>query len=105
MAHHFGADLHEFSPRLVSDHCLTAAAATGPQAYAAVQGAIASWIGQVVLFGYWPIISSKPLGLPGFTPTRAARSAPSTLSASNAIAPSSSQLRIDAGRARSLVAS
>jgi hypothetical protein len=30
---------------------LTAAAATGPQAYAAVQGAIASWIGQVVLFG------------------------------------------------------
>jgi hypothetical protein len=30
---------------------LTAAAATGPQAYAAVQGAIASWIGRVVLFG------------------------------------------------------
>jgi hypothetical protein len=30
---------------------LTAAAATAPQAYAAVQGAIASWIGQVVLFG------------------------------------------------------
>jgi succinate dehydrogenase / fumarate reductase, cytochrome b subunit len=28
------------------------AAATGPQAYAAVQGAIASWIGQIVLFGY-----------------------------------------------------
>ena len=27
------------------------AAATGPQAYAAVQGAIASWIGQIVLFG------------------------------------------------------
>jgi len=26
------------------------AAATGPQAYAAVQGAIASWIGQIVLF-------------------------------------------------------
>jgi|NGEPerStandDraft_6_1074524.scaffolds.fasta_scaffold01904_5 hypothetical protein len=51
MAHHFGADPHEFSPRLVSDHCLTAAAATAPQAYAAVQGAIASWIGQVVLFG------------------------------------------------------
>lgn len=27
------------------------AASTGPQAYAAVQGAIASWIGQIVLFG------------------------------------------------------
>jgi succinate dehydrogenase / fumarate reductase cytochrome b subunit len=27
------------------------AAATGPRAYAAVQGAIASWIGRVVLFG------------------------------------------------------
>jgi succinate dehydrogenase / fumarate reductase cytochrome b subunit len=27
------------------------AAATGSQAYAAVQGAIASWIGQIVLFG------------------------------------------------------
>jgi succinate dehydrogenase / fumarate reductase, cytochrome b subunit len=27
------------------------AAATGPQAYAIVQGAIASWIGQIVLFG------------------------------------------------------
>ena len=27
------------------------AAATGPQAYAAVQGAIGSWIGQSVLFG------------------------------------------------------
>ncbi len=27
------------------------AAARGPQAYAAVQGAIASWIGQIVLFG------------------------------------------------------
>jgi succinate dehydrogenase / fumarate reductase cytochrome b subunit len=27
------------------------AAATGPQAYAAVQGAIASWFGQIVLFG------------------------------------------------------
>ena len=27
------------------------AAATGPQAYALVQGAIASWIGQIVLFG------------------------------------------------------
>ena len=27
------------------------AAATGPQPYAAVQGAIASWIGQIVLFG------------------------------------------------------
>jgi succinate dehydrogenase / fumarate reductase, cytochrome b subunit len=27
------------------------AAATGPQAYAAVQDAIASWIGQIVLFG------------------------------------------------------
>lgn len=27
------------------------AAATGPPAYAAVQGAIASWIGQIVLFG------------------------------------------------------
>lgn len=27
------------------------AAATGPQAYAAVQGAIASWIGHIVLFG------------------------------------------------------
>jgi len=27
------------------------AAATGPQAYAAVQGAIASWIGRIVLFG------------------------------------------------------
>ena len=27
------------------------AAATGPQAYAVVQGAIASWIGQIVLFG------------------------------------------------------
>ena len=27
------------------------AAATGPRAYAAVQGAIASWIGQIVLFG------------------------------------------------------
>jgi succinate dehydrogenase / fumarate reductase, cytochrome b subunit len=27
------------------------AAATGPQAYATVQGAIASWIGQIVLFG------------------------------------------------------
>ena len=27
------------------------AAATGPQAYAAVHGAIASWIGQIVLFG------------------------------------------------------
>jgi succinate dehydrogenase / fumarate reductase, cytochrome b subunit len=27
------------------------AAATGPQAYAAVQGAIASWVGQIVLFG------------------------------------------------------
>jgi len=27
------------------------AAATGPQAYAAVQGAILSWIGQIVLFG------------------------------------------------------
>jgi succinate dehydrogenase cytochrome b subunit len=27
------------------------AAATGPQAYAAVQGAIASWIGQIVLVG------------------------------------------------------
>ena len=27
------------------------AAAPGPQAYAAVQGAIASWIGQIVLFG------------------------------------------------------
>lgn len=27
------------------------AAATGPHAYAAVQGAIASWIGQIVLFG------------------------------------------------------
>lgn len=27
------------------------AAATGPQAYGAVQGAIASWIGQIVLFG------------------------------------------------------
>jgi succinate dehydrogenase / fumarate reductase cytochrome b subunit len=27
------------------------AAARGPQAYAVVQGAIASWIGQVVLFG------------------------------------------------------
>ena len=26
-------------------------AATGPQAYAAVQGAIASWVGQIVLFG------------------------------------------------------
>ncbi|MEO6781204.1 MAG: succinate dehydrogenase, cytochrome b556 subunit [Bradyrhizobium sp.] len=28
-----------------------AAAATGPRAYAAVQGPIASWIGQIVLFG------------------------------------------------------
>jgi succinate dehydrogenase / fumarate reductase cytochrome b subunit len=27
------------------------AASTGPQAYATVQGAIASWIGQIVLFG------------------------------------------------------
>lgn len=27
------------------------AAATGPRAYAAMQGAIASWIGQIVLFG------------------------------------------------------
>jgi len=27
------------------------AAATGPQLYAAVQGAIASWFGQIVLFG------------------------------------------------------
>jgi succinate dehydrogenase cytochrome b subunit len=27
------------------------AAATGPQAYAAVQGAIVSWIGRIVLFG------------------------------------------------------
>ncbi len=27
------------------------AASTGPRAYAAVQGAIASWIGQIVLFG------------------------------------------------------
>lgn len=27
------------------------AAATGPQAYAAVQGAIASWFGQIMLFG------------------------------------------------------
>ena len=27
------------------------AATTGPQAYAAVQGAIASWMGQIVLFG------------------------------------------------------
>lgn len=27
------------------------AAATGPQAYAAVQSAIASWVGQIVLFG------------------------------------------------------
>jgi succinate dehydrogenase / fumarate reductase, cytochrome b subunit len=27
------------------------AAATGPQAYAAVQGVVASWIGQIVLFG------------------------------------------------------
>jgi len=27
------------------------AAATGPQAYAAVQGAIASWVGQIVLCG------------------------------------------------------
>jgi succinate dehydrogenase / fumarate reductase cytochrome b subunit len=27
------------------------AAATGPQAYAIVQGAIASWMGQMVLFG------------------------------------------------------
>jgi succinate dehydrogenase / fumarate reductase cytochrome b subunit len=27
------------------------AASTGPQAYAAVQGAISSWIGQIVLFG------------------------------------------------------
>ena len=27
------------------------AAATGPQAYAAAQGGIASWIGQIVLFG------------------------------------------------------
>jgi succinate dehydrogenase / fumarate reductase, cytochrome b subunit len=27
------------------------AAATGPKAYAIVQGAIASWIGQIVLFG------------------------------------------------------
>lgn len=27
------------------------AAASGPQAYAAVQGVIASWIGQIVLFG------------------------------------------------------
>ena len=27
------------------------AAATGPQPYATVQGAIASWIGQIVLFG------------------------------------------------------
>ena len=27
------------------------AVATGPRAYAAVQGAIASWIGQIVLFG------------------------------------------------------
>ena len=27
------------------------AAATGPRAYAAVQGAIASWFGQIVLFG------------------------------------------------------
>jgi succinate dehydrogenase / fumarate reductase cytochrome b subunit len=27
------------------------AAARGPQAYAAVQGAIVSWIGQIVLFG------------------------------------------------------
>jgi succinate dehydrogenase/fumarate reductase cytochrome b subunit len=27
------------------------AAARGPQAYAVVQGAIASWIGQFVLFG------------------------------------------------------
>ena len=27
------------------------AAATGPQAYGVVQGAIASWIGQIVLFG------------------------------------------------------
>ncbi len=27
------------------------AAASGPKAYAAVQGAIASWIGQIVLFG------------------------------------------------------
>jgi succinate dehydrogenase / fumarate reductase, cytochrome b subunit len=27
------------------------AAATGPQAYSAVQSAIASWIGQIVLFG------------------------------------------------------
>ena len=27
------------------------AAATGPQAYALVQGAIASWVGQIVLFG------------------------------------------------------
>ena len=27
------------------------AASAGPQAYAAVQGAIASWIGQIVLFG------------------------------------------------------
>src|ERR1017187_9562412 len=26
-------------------------AAAGPQAYAAVQGAIASWIGQIMLFG------------------------------------------------------
>jgi succinate dehydrogenase / fumarate reductase cytochrome b subunit len=28
------------------------AAASGPQAYAVVHGAIASWIGQVVLFGF-----------------------------------------------------
>jgi succinate dehydrogenase / fumarate reductase cytochrome b subunit len=28
-----------------------AAAATGPQAYVIVQGIIASWIGQIVLFG------------------------------------------------------
>ena len=28
------------------------AAAKGPQTYAAVQGAIASWFGQIVLFGY-----------------------------------------------------
>jgi succinate dehydrogenase / fumarate reductase cytochrome b subunit len=27
------------------------AAATGPRAYAALQGAIASWLGQIVLFG------------------------------------------------------
>ena len=30
---------------------LLIAAATGPQAYAAMRGAIASWIGQIVLFG------------------------------------------------------